>query len=798
MEILMKRLFFLLFFALIAPNFTFAQEFMKIKHLGSYHTGIFDEGAAEITAYCPANKTLFFVNAKDGTLEVINISDPTNITFVKSIDLSTWGDVANSVAIYQGIVAVAVQSDPKTDNGKVVFFDGNGNFVHYVTVGALPDMVAFSPNGNYVLACNEGEPNDEYTEDPEGSVSVIDISAGVLNATVATADFNAYDGQENDLRDLGIRIFGLNNPTASKDFEPEYITIDANSQYAYVTLQENNAIAKVDIANAEIIWVKPLGFKDHSVVGNELDASDKDGKINIQNWPVYGMYLPDGITSFVYNGKTYLITANEGDAREYDDLEEDEKVSKLTLDPQAFPNAEELQKDENLGTLKVTSSLGDIDKDGDYDKLYNFGGRSFTIWDDQVNLVWDSGSEFEKKIAQINPTFFNTSSTKNAFDDRSDAKGPEPEDVIVAELNGELYAFIVAERVGGFFVYNVSNPTAPYYVTYMNNRSFTAPFPKKPKKADLEKIGDLGPETIKFISADKSPNGHNLVVVPNEISGSVSVFQIILEPKVNLVNKSTCKNIPVELGNFDSNNKNLSVLYGSGDYTYTWSNSGYLLNKTTSNPIFYNPVSNKTFQLSVKDNETGYSAIGTMTVSVNAKPNFTIPSFVSVPNGTSINLNSKVSNLVGTAPFAYNWTDVTNTEIAEPTLVYPPAGLNKYYLTIADNNGCTSATKRMMVYVPAGKMPVDDDVIVGENGNFFASVYPNVTNGEFNIFAYSQETNNYSIEIFDATGAIIETKNMSINNSDVQFDLSNLPNGLYVVKINNGNDFIVTKIVKMD
>ena len=211
------------------------------------------------------------------------------------------------------------------------------------TVGALPDMVAFTPDGKTVLVANEGEPNDAYTIDPEGSVSVIDIHN--INAPLArTASFVGYNGKEDDLRAAGIRIFGP-NASAAQDFEPEYITTDASGRTAYVTLQENNAIAIVDVASVSVQQVVPLGYKDHSVV--PLDVSDRDGPgngpaINIRTWPVplFGMYQPDGIASYTVGGRTYLVTANEGDSRSWAGFTEDVRVSALPhpLNPNIFTN----------------------------------------------------------------------------------------------------------------------------------------------------------------------------------------------------------------------------------------------------------------------------------------------------------------------------------------------------------------------------------------------------------------------------------------------------------------------------
>src|SRR5262245_36168302 len=160
-------------------------------------------------------------------------------TKVGSIDVKLYGAAANSVAVRDGIVAVAVENAVKTSPGKVVFFDRDLNFLSQVEVGALPDMLAFTPNGRFVLVANEGEPNNSSTIDPEGSVSIIDLSGGgarLRQEKVRTADFKAFN---NANLDPSIRIFGP-GATVAQDLEPEYVAVSHDSRTAWVTCQENN------------------------------------------------------------------------------------------------------------------------------------------------------------------------------------------------------------------------------------------------------------------------------------------------------------------------------------------------------------------------------------------------------------------------------------------------------------------------------------------------------------------------------------------------------------------------------
>lgn len=489
-------------------------------------TGVFDDGAAEIVAYDAASQRLFVVNGADKAIDVYDIADIDNPTTVGSIDVTTAdsaADAPNSVASHGGLIAVAIQNNDKQANGFVAIYNAADlTQQNVLTVGALPDMVTFTPAGTQLLVANEGEPNDAYDNDPEGSISIIDLSGGVAAATVTTADFNAFDDDLANLRAAGVRIFGP-NASVSQDLEPEYIAINDSNQTATVSLQENNAVAIVNLLSGEVTDILPLGFKDHSAAGNELDASDRDDTINIQSWPVLGMYQPDSIAYYRTGGVSYIVTANEGDARDYDGFSEEVRVKDLDLDNNNFPAESVLLQDSDLGRLTVTSTLGDEGDDGDYEALYAFGARSFSIFRaSDMSLVFDSGSDFEDITANSLPGQFNFSNDSNdadEIDSRSDAKGPEPEALTIANLDGRDYVFIGLERIGGIMVYDISEPGAPQFITYQIDRDFSQP-------ANTPEAGDLGPEGIIVIDADDSPTDNALLVVANEVSGTTTIYEI--------------------------------------------------------------------------------------------------------------------------------------------------------------------------------------------------------------------------------------------------------------------------------
>ena len=897
---------------------------IKLKAIGTYDSGIFDDSAAEIIAHDRRTQRLFVVNAAIGQIDVLDIQNPANPARLFQIDVSSYGAAANSVAVHEEILAIAVEADPKQTPGSVAFFNTDGSFLNIVTVGALPDMVTFTPNGRYVLVANEGEPSGYClpgdSNDPEGSVSVIDISRGVANLTqsdVRTADFQRF---MRDSLHPDIRIYGP-DATVAQDLEPEYITVADNSLTAWITLQENNAVAVLDIFTASITEILPLGSKNYAldiaqlrtfafenlpilgvtdagqeirlggfsglffegvnpqngnlqfithpdrgpnadpidtdddgmkerpfplpdyqaqwlrfelsvqtgqvaitdrvglvqsdgtpisglpnldgaeglayadevpidlfgnamgrdaygadmegivrandgtywmvdeyrpaiyhfspigvlmhrfvpagsnttgtnvgveaippifaqrranrgfeavaywggilyafiqspidnpdvpndasskagnsirilafdtrtqqsvgqylymlegngsdkigdavaVVENEflvierdsrtgpnsqkkifhidirsatnihsmtedvplesltveellgrritpvtkvlaidlveagydfadkpeglaligentlailndndfrlaggfdlttgllddnpdaqdvvlgiitmrsngLDASNRDDAINITHWPVRGLYQPDAIATFKSLGETFLITANEGDARDYDYFSEETRVANLVLDPSVF-NAE-LQVDDQLGRLKTTTVSGDADGDGQHETIFNYGARSFSIWTPDGQLVFDSGDDFERITAERIPNDFNATNDENdSFDGRSNDKGPEPEGLAIGKINGQTYVFIGLERVGGIMVYNVTDPYAPTFVQYINNRNFAG-------DAAAGTASDLGAEGLLFISVIDSPIGTPLLVVGNEVSGTTTIFRI--------------------------------------------------------------------------------------------------------------------------------------------------------------------------------------------------------------------------------------------------------------------------------
>ena len=456
------------------------------------------EGYAEMIRYHSGSQSLMVTASETGTIERISMANPARLSMMDPLDLN-GGDVT-AVAVHENLVAASIKAKAADAPGMVKLFDAAGNLLATFETGALPDNVAFSPDGRYLLTANEGEPSDDYTVDPEGSFTLIDLEAGANNAKVTQISMAGVDAP------AGSRIVKPGSSFAA-DAEPEYVAFAPDGKSAYVTLQENNAVAVIDVASAKVATVVGLGVKNVSRTSH--DMSNKDGGINMKRWPVLMMYQPDAIAAYNVKGATYLVTANEGDAKDYDGFSEETRVADLTLDGTMFPNADELQKPEHLGRLKTTKTMGDTDGDGDHDLIFAYGGRSFSIWAADGTLVFDSGNAFEQVISKRSPQVFNANGGVEEADDRSDDKGPEPEALALGEIDGRTYAFIGMERNNAIFAYDVTLPSDPHMVGYM-----------------MPSASHNSPEGLEFIAAKDSPTGKPLLAIAYEMTGTIGVYEI--------------------------------------------------------------------------------------------------------------------------------------------------------------------------------------------------------------------------------------------------------------------------------
>lgn len=504
---------------IVAPSLTTeaaGQEF-KLSVDARYDSGVQnpDGGTTEIIAYNKHNHSMYLINGDTKLVEKISLDyskeNAMNLKpdfsvdvaeLIKKIDPNFVYGGLTSIAVSpnENVVVAAVQADDYTKEGYAVFLTGEGELLSVVKIGVQPDNITFSPDGSIVLTANEGEPRNGYGEgivDPLGTVSVIDVSNSFTDLTTKNITFESFDRADKRAELVEDQVILKKDAKPSVDLEPEYVVVSEDSNYAYVSLQENNAIAKIDLTTNEAISVNGLGFKDHREKGNELDLL-KNKEAKLQNENVFGIYMPDGISTYSVNGKNYIVTANEGDSREWG--EEDTPVFHL--------NENEKEIDGNEIVFYDTVQYDGFENGKDY----IFGGRSFSIVDaETMEIVFDSGSDFEKITAELFPEFFNTTNDAVKLDNRSGKKGPEPEDVKVGKIGDEVFAFIGLERIGGIMMYNITDPTKVEFVDYINTRDFSE---------DMK--GDVSPEGLAFVPAEKPQ-----LLVGHEVSGTVTVFDIL-------------------------------------------------------------------------------------------------------------------------------------------------------------------------------------------------------------------------------------------------------------------------------
>ncbi len=559
---------------------------LELSLVDSYFSGSeFATSSAEIVSYDQCSDRLYVVNSQAASIDVLalgaNNSAPSK---VDNIDLSLAATsagieigAANSVSAKQGLVAVAIEAKVKQNPGLIALYRSDDlSLLATYPAGALPDMVALSSDGQTILTANEGEPNGDYSIDPEGSITIVDISKGYTEAAevkqVSFAAFNVGESRHTELS-ASVRTAGPAGTSVAQDLEPEYMALNSGNTKAYVALQENNAMAIIDIATARVDSIKGLGEKSwNAASGNMLDASNKDNGVGefASYEQLVGLYMPDTIASFSIDGANYIISANEGDGREYiypatqqacedadhswdgDEYEvggDDEDATKyanelddcisftdeqrgkniVDLVDAAHPLKAALDDNDQLKRIKI---VADKESYSVEDNIVIFGGRSFSIWNEQAELVFDSGDDIAQKVYAIDNVNFNVTNDNNdpaeTADNRSDDKGTEPEAVEVAEINGKQYAFIGLERQGGIIVYDVTVPTAPVYQSYINNRDFSEAVCTLVDEGDCDNgvynpaAGDLGPESIDYFTRA----GKHFIAVGNEVSGTTTVYEI--------------------------------------------------------------------------------------------------------------------------------------------------------------------------------------------------------------------------------------------------------------------------------
>ena len=490
-----------------------------------------DGGVMEIVDYNTVTGWAYAVNGQTGNLTAIavkDMADSESIDFLDGNDIDvksiveancegfTYGDMTSVAVSADGTkLAAAVQAEGYADNGRVAVFtcnaDGTLTFEQAYETGVQPDMVTFTPDDSRILTANEGEPREGYADgevDPAGSVTLITVADG----TAVNVDFTAYDSNEERQKLIDAGIVMKKDTVPSEDLEPEYIA--AGNDTAYITLQEANAIAVIDLDSLKVAGIYSAGYEDYSTTAVDIDKKDE-----AYNPAVYeslrGIRMPDGVALYSVDGVDYIVTANEGDSREWGDyLNEDERDFG---DGQTSPTGKITA--ENSGLTGKVVFFDSSDYDGlDSGLDYVFGGRSFTVFradESGLTEIYDSGSDFEAKTAEYIPENFNCSNDDKSLDDRSGKKGPEAESITVGTVGERTYAFIGLERVGGVMVYDITDPAETVYVNYINSRDFSE---------DI--AGDDSPEGLCFIPAADSADGNAYLLAACEVSGTVAAYEL--------------------------------------------------------------------------------------------------------------------------------------------------------------------------------------------------------------------------------------------------------------------------------
>lgn len=517
---------------------------LKLQQTARYVSGMTnpDGGVMEIVDYNTQTGWAYAINGQSGKLTAIAIKDIENkdkvdlldgndidIKSLVQVDGFVYGDMTSVAVSHDGkTLAVAIQAEEYDKNGRVALFDcekdGTLTFKQSLEVGVQPDMLTYTNDDKKILTANEGEPREGYEDDavdPKGSISIINVQS----QEVEIVDFTSFDNKREELVNDGIIL--KKDTAPSVDLEPEYIAV--SDKNAYISLQEANAIAVLDLNTNKIKDIYSAGYEDYSKVAIDIDK--KDEKYDAKTYEsLRGIRMLDGISVYTVDGVDYLLTANEGDSREWGNyLNEDERnFGKGKTSPTGKITAE------NSGLTGKVVFFDANDYDGlDSENDYLFGGRSFTIYkieDNFLTEIFTSKNDFESKTSEYIPDYFNCSNDDKTIDDRSGKKGPEPETVIIGQIEDKTYAFVGLERIGGIMVYDITEPYKATFVNYINSRDFSS---------DI--AGDDSPEGLHFISGEDSLTGQAQLVAAYEVSGTVGVYDVTLEKNTSSDNNDDNK-----------------------------------------------------------------------------------------------------------------------------------------------------------------------------------------------------------------------------------------------------------------
>lgn len=510
--------------------------------------GVFDSlsgaGGAEIASYHKATEQVYITNGAKNRVDIVSISNPTTPVLVSSIDVTPYGDNITSVAAGKYVIAVAVHRSPTfavdgtptLNTGKLLIARPSGSILRSIDLGgSQPDSVTFTPDGLTALVAIEGEPicaknnpatvTDEskdyaFAKDPRGLVVIVDLK-NPRTAKPKAASFAKFKAE--DLKAQGL-VLSQTSKNPELDLEPEYVSPIDNTT-AYVSLQEANGIALVDLKSAKVKQVFSAGTTDLSQTA--FDLSDRDSGAGAATYSnVLALAMPDALAAYKVGKDNFVVTANEGDDRAdwtCFTAVDDKRAKDMKVDATAFPAWNALMADSKLGRVKVNPNIGDANGDGNYEKLYLLSNRSFSIFKNGVRL-YDSGNLLERLqvdalgVASINGEW-NTTTGVYSGQSRSDDKGPEPEGVTVGMVGASRIAVIGMERMSALLFVDITNPAVPKVLKWEQMLPVGTVVPGALNQT-------WSPEGLLFIDGKDSPTGKALVLTSYEVSGSLSIHQI--------------------------------------------------------------------------------------------------------------------------------------------------------------------------------------------------------------------------------------------------------------------------------
>lgn len=526
--------------------------YIPYSYSGSVPSYGIDMAAVEQSAYDVTDRIMYA--AGDNYIHIIDFGDLVRPAILRGIPLST---LANDIEMCGDYVAVAQQGFTATDIGKVAIYEkfsratGSFNKVAEIEVGYKPDMLHFTHDCSKIVVANEGEAAESYDGssfiNPEGSVSILKATGNPYDPYSAiTLGFDYFNQFASEYEMYGVRqpykgqLTG-ETQTMAQNLEPEYVTFSSDERTAYVCLQENNAIAIVDLVMEEIAEIVPLGSKSWNSL--LIDASDKDGGIMFKSYDIYSYYQPDSIKTININNHDYIITANEGDSFSYtfgkDEWEEFDRGEDVRDDGRLGNSIsndleDQLNSDPDLGRLQI-SVVDDLDSNGNIERVNFYGARGISIFDaETLSLIYDSGDEIERKMAVYYPEVFNGNTKcddagvdkpSDSFDGRSDNQGPECESLETGNLNGKTVLFVGIDRSAAIAIYSFApGSVIPTFESIYRAGGVDDTFENL---LNGENLGDLDPEDLKFVPASDSITNTPLLFVTSTVSGTISVYEVV-------------------------------------------------------------------------------------------------------------------------------------------------------------------------------------------------------------------------------------------------------------------------------